>query len=437
MKKVLVLGAGLVAKPLVRYLLEHNFQLTVASRTLSKAEALIDNHPNGKAVKWTVDEKKKLDEMVENSDVAISLLPYIYHLEVAELCLKHKKHLITTSYVKPEMKALNSKAKEAGVLFLNEIGLDPGIDHMSAMRLIHYVQDKGGKVISFKSYCGALPAPEAADNPLKYKFGWSPRGVVLAGRNDAKFLWEGKEVYVKREDLFATTHEIEVEGVGKLEVYPNRDSISYIELYGLKGIKTMFRGTLRYPGWCSVWKVLSRMGYLELEEVETDNKTYLDLTAEILKTDKDSVKNTIKEKFEADNEVLSKLEWIGIFENKTIAKGKLPILDVLADLLVSKMSYKDGERDMTVLYHEVIGEYQDGKKEKLTSTLVDFGVFGKETSVARTVALPAAIATKLLLEGKIKITGVHIPVIPEIYNPVLDELENSGIVCKEKIMDEK
>ncbi len=433
MKKILVLGAGLVSKPLVRYLLEHNFEVIVASRTLSKAEALIENHPNGKAIQWVVEEKEKLDQMVKDSEVVISLLPYIYHLQVAQTALKHKKHLVTTSYVKPEMKALNEKAKSAGVLFLNEIGLDPGIDHMSAMRLIHHVQDKGGNVVSFKSYCGALPAPEAADNPLKYKFGWSPRGVVLAGRNDAKFLWDGKEVYVKREDLFATTHEIEVNGVGTLEVYPNRDSLSYIELYGLSGIKTMFRGTLRYPGWCAVWKVLSRMGYLELEEVDTENISYLELTAKILNTSKDNVRNVLKEKYEADDTVIEKLEWIGIFDTSPINKGKIAPLDVLTELLLSKMEYKPGERDMTVLHHQVIGEYPDGKKELLTSTLVDYGVFGEETSVARTVALPAAIATRLIVEGKIKTTGVHIPVIPEIYNPVLDELENIGIKCEEDI----
>jgi len=434
--KVLLLGAGLVSKPLVTYLLKNNFKVTVASRTVEKAEALIEGHPNGKAIRWVVEEEDKLKELVKENDIAISLLPYIYHLKVAKVCLEFNKHLVTTSYVKPEMKALDKEAKEKGLLFLNEIGLDPGIDHMSAMKLIHDIENKGGKVVSFESFCGALPAPEAADNPLKYKFSWSPRGVLLAGRNSAKYLKNGELVEVAPENLFDDHHPLEVKGVGQMEYYPNRDSVSYIDLYNLHGIETMFRGTIRFPGWSELWSVISKMNWLDLEERNTDEKSYKEFTAEISGLNSSNLKEEIVKKFFIENkpQILEKMEWMGLLSEEKINKGKIAPIDVLTDLLLSKMYYKKGERDMVILLHKIIGDF-NGKKKLYTSLMVDFGVEGVETSVAKTVALPAAIATRMILEGKINVTGVQIPVIPSIYEPVLNELENIGINFKEEVKD--
>ncbi len=408
---VLLLGAGLVSKPLVTYLLKHGFKVTVASRTVEKAEALIEGHPNGKAVKWVVEQEDKLKEMVKENDIAISLLPYIYHVKVAKICLEFKKHLVTTSYVKDEMKALDKEAKEKGLLFLNEVGLDPGIDHMSAMKLIHDIWKKGGKVESFESYCGALPAPEAADNPLKYKFSWSPRGVLLAGRNSAKYIKDGETINIEPDNLFDDHHNFYVKGVGEMEFYPNRDSVSYIDIYKLDGISTMFRGTIRYQGWSELMSVVSKAGWLSLDEVETTGKSYKDITAELTGLSKDNLENKILEKYNAQGktQIMEKIKWMGLLSEDKIDKGKITPIDILTELLLSKMYYKKGERDMVILNHKIIGKFDTGKK-LYTSLMIDYGVEGEETSVARTVALPAAIATRMILEDKIKIRGVHIPV---------------------------
>ncbi|MEO0115444.1 MAG: saccharopine dehydrogenase C-terminal domain-containing protein, partial [candidate division WOR-3 bacterium] len=244
-KKILVLGAGLVARPLVDYLLKQSdFFVTVASRTASKAEKLIASHPRGKALEVNVSEPTVLANLIVETDLVISLVPYTFHPIVAQACIQYKKPMITTSYVGDAMRSLDQEAKAAGIIILNEIGLDPGIDHMSAMKIIHRVKNRGGRVISFYSYCGGLPAPEANNNPFGYKFSWSPKGVLLAGKNSARYLKDGKEIFIPGPELFSHYWVVEIEGLGKFEAYPNRDSLPYIELYGLVGISSMCRGTL-------------------------------------------------------------------------------------------------------------------------------------------------------------------------------------------------
>jgi len=270
MKKILVLGAGLVSRPMVRYLLDvPDFEVIVASRTVSKAQELVGNHPRGKAVALNVDNDADLEKQVGAADLAVSLLPYTYHVKVAGYSLKYRKPLVTTSYVSDAMRALDERAKAAGVILLNEIGLDPGIDHMSAMKIIHAVQNAGGKVASFMSYCGGLPAPEANDNPLGYKFSWSPKGVVMAGRNDARYLKDGKEVFIPGPELFGNRWPLRVADGYEFEAYANRNSLPYIETYGLKGVRTMLRGTLRNPGWCETLKAIADLGVLKDDSVKT------------------------------------------------------------------------------------------------------------------------------------------------------------------------
>ncbi len=431
-KRVLILGAGLVSRPMVRYLLEHGFEVTVASRTVSRAEALIKGHPLGRAFPWTVDNQGALEMLVEWADVVVSLLPYAYHLQVAKTCLRHRKHLVTTSYVKPEMAALDEEARKKELIFLNEIGLDPGIDHMSAMRIMDGIRERGGRITSFRSYCGALPAPEAADNPLKYKFGWSPKGVLLAGRNSARYLEDGKEVKIPGEKLFTYHWPIEIEGVGTLEYYPNRDSLPYMKLYGIEDAKTMFRGTLRYPGWSRLWAVLSSAGFLTQEE-RPGKTSYLQYTASILGVSPSQVEDELRKTHGAGEEELMKIRWIGLLSEETIEEEKISPIDLLEKLLWSKMQYRRGERDMDVLLHEIEAEFPDGRREKHTSLLVDFGIYGQETSIAQTVSLPAAIGVRMILEGKISSRGVMIPVTREIYEPVLEELEDMGIKFREKV----
>ena len=437
MKKVLVLGAGLVSRPLVRYLLDHNIKVVVASRTVSKAEKLLDGHPNGEAKKFDiVNEPELLEKLIPEVDLAISLLPYIYHVKVAEACLKYKKDMVTTSYVSDAMQALDKIAKEENLLILNEIGVDPGIDHMSAMKIIHQVQNNKGKVTSFRSYCGGLPAPDANNKPFGYKFSWSPKGVLMAGKNSGKYLEDGKEVFIPGEELFDHHYTMNIDTVGELEAYPNRNSLPYIEKYGLEGINTMFRGTFRYKGWCKTLKKIAEMGLLKDEKMENlSGITFKEFTSRLTGIKPDNLKTDLASRLgvEEDSLVINNLEWLGLFGDHKLPEAHTP-LDILVAVMLEKLQYDKGERDMIVLYHEFMAEYPH-KKEKITSTLIDYGIPNGDSSMARTVSLPAAVATRFILEGKIKEKGVVIPVMPGIYEPVLEELERLDIVCKEKFFE--
>lgn len=433
-KEILVLGAGMVAKPLVDYLLaQPDFRVTVASRTVAKAEGLVAGRERGAARPLNVDDAEKLDADVAAADLVISLVPYVYHVAVAERCLARGKPLITTSYVSGAMRALDGRAREAGVLLLNEIGLDPGIDHMSAMRIIHGAQGKGGRVVSFQSYCGGLPAPEANTNPWGYKFSWSPRAVILASRNAARYLEGGREVNVPGEELFADYRLVHVPGAGEFECYPNRDSLPYVDTYGLGGVATMFRGTLRYAGWCETWLALSRLGFLDDRPQKVGGFTYRQFTARVLGVAAVDVRSAFAARagVTEDSALVGRLEWLGFFSDEQVPKAEATPMDVLAARLAEKCPYEEGERDMVVLHHEFGIDY-GGRGERVTSTLVAFGVPGGDSAMSRTVSLPAAIAARLILEGKIKLAGVQIPVVPEIYEPVLAELEALGIACVER-----
>lgn len=434
-KNVLVLGAGMVSRPLVRYLLDNDFNVVMASRTVSKAEKIINGHPNGKAISFNVSDENLLDKLVSESDVTVSLLPYMYHVKVAEVCIKHRKHLVTTSYVSDQMKKLDSPAKDARIILLNECGLDPGIDHMSAMRVIHNVEKKGGKIISFKSTTGALPSFEANNNPFGYKFSWSPRGVLLASKNSAKWLEQGIEVDVPGDKLFETYYLQDVEGVGTFENYPNRNSIPYKDIYGLKDAETVYRGTFRITGWCETIRNIVKLGWLNDKPLKDfSGKTYADLTRSLIKAKPEDGLEKATAEFLGIKEysaVIKRLKWLGLFDEIPLPEDRDNPLDYLNVLMLSKMKLGENERDMIVMHHEFIAEYSD-RKEYITSTLVEFGIPNGDSAVSRTVALPAAIAVKMILNNKINFTGVHIPVAPEIYNPILDELEGMGIKFTEK-----
>lgn len=439
MKRVLILGAGLVSRPHVNYLLDQpDFLVTVASRTVSKAEKLVGDHPRGKAISLNVKDDEKLEELVSENDLAVSLLPYTYHVKIAKLCMKYGKNMVTTSYVSDNMNALDSEAKAAGVLLLNEIGVDPGIDHMSAMRVIHNVKNNGGRIISFKSYCGGLPAPEANTNPWGYKFSWSPRGVVMAGKNPAKYIMNKKIVDVPGPKLFATNWKVDIPGFGELEAYPNRNSLPYKELYNIEDTETMFRGTLRYPGWCATMKKIVDLGLLDDEKVyDLRNLTYAEFMKNFVISSKyDDLKKDLASQWNIDvtSNPIYRVEWLGLLGDERIDLDKGTAMDVLCKILLDKLKYEPEERDLVVLHHEFVVEYPD-KKQNITSTMIDYGIPGGDSSMSRTVGLPAAIAVKLILKGVIKETGVHIPVKPEIYKPILEELKNQNISCKEKYQD--
>ena len=438
MKKVLILGAGLVAKPLVRYLLDQpNFEVEVASRTVSKAIKLIDNHPNGTAKELNLKNEEGLKNEVANADLVISMVPYAFHPKVAKYCIHYQKHMVTTSYVSEIMQNLDDEAKRAGILILNEIGLDPGIDHMEAMRIIHEVKEKGGEITSFTSYCGGLPAPEANTNPFGYKFSWSPIGVLLAGKNSAQYYKDGQQVFVPSENLFDDFKIIPIEGLGDFEGYPNRNSLPYIDLYNIGSTRTMLRGTLRNLGWCQTMKKIVDLGLLDEEKKDWTGMTYAGFLRHLLEEPDDTdLKKSLASRMGMDengvSDVIQRLEWLGLLDEKPLPMEKGSALDVLGALMLEKLQFEEGERDMIVLEHTFEASYPDGKKEKITSTLVDFGIPGGDSSMSRTVGLPAAIGTRLILEGKIQELGVHIPVIPTIYAPILEELKGMGIAFSEK-----
>jgi len=434
MKNVLVLGAGFVSRPLVKYLLERKYHLTVADIEIKNARKVTAGHSNSKAVEFSAENESALKQMIDESDLAISLLPPSFHPMVAAKCIELKTNMVTTSYVSPAMKELDKPARKAGVVIINECGVDPGIDHMSAMRVIDGVRAKGGHVESFMSYCGGLPAPDSNTNPFGYKFSWSPRGVLSAGMQDGRYKKDGEEIFVEGRELFDHNWIVDVPGFGKLEAYPNRDSLGYIDTYKLRYAKTIFRGTLRYQGWCRTLKALVDLNYLDDSKDYGDLNTFEDLTAELLNNrSSEDLKSAVANRLslQKNSRSLKNMEWLGLFSEEKIPRISGTPLDNIIEQMKKKMQYEESERDMIVLYHDFTAVNQDGSKKKITSTLIDYGEPNGNTSMARTVSLPSAVAAKMILEGRYDEPGVHIPVIPELYDPILNELEEIGIKCVE------
>ena len=433
---VTIFGAGFVVKPMVDYLAKNGFNIIIADKILSKAKDLAAPHPNATAYQFLVDDEKTMEEFIRKSDIVVSLLPADKHVSVALGCIKHKTNMVSTSYISPEMKELNDAARKAGIIILNEIGVDPGIDHMSAMKIFHDVEKNGGKITSFMSYCGGLPALEANTNPMGYKFSWSPKGVLRAARNDARYLLDGNIVKIEGKNLFQDYQIVEVDGCSTFEAYPNRDSLGYIEKYDLKHVSTMYRGTFRNISHCETWLILSKMGFF------TENTVYKKLDGTIREfiltkllglTPNDDIKKTIMDRFDlnASSVILRKFKWLGFFDNTAIPISSGAPIDVLTEIMLQKMPFKEGERDMLVLHHRFTAEYPD-KTQIITSTMIDHGIASGDSSMSRTVSLPAAIGVRLILENKILSKGVSMPILPEIYLPVLSELDNLGIRLEER-----
>lgn len=438
MKNILVLGAGLVCKPGVEYLLKQGFTVTVASRTVEKAGKIVRGFDNGRALQIMVEDQQALESMVRENDIIVSLLPWIHHLKVAQACLEYNKPMATTSYVSDEMRKLDDEVRRKNLLFLNEIGIDPGVDHMSAMRIIDDVHARGGKIRHFYSICGGLPAPEDNDNPFGYKFSWSPRGVVLASRNPARFLENGKVINVKGEDLFLNKRIETVEPLGEFEVYPNRDSTPYKEIYGLKDAQTVMRSTYRNIGWCDTFKKIVDLGLVsEAPTSYAKGTSYKKMMADLIGADEnDDIIARVAEKvgLDRDHFVIQNLEWLGLFSSDIVPDGESK-LDILSERLLEKLKYKDGEKDMLILRHRFVVENRDKTMQTITSTLIDYGIPHGDSAMARTVSLPLAVGVKLMAENKIGLTGVQIPIKKEIYAPVLDGIEAMGIKMVEKTIN--
>lgn len=442
MKRILVVGAGLSATSLIDYLLskseEHDWNVVVGDYDFNLAEQKINNHPRGIALHFDVFDVEQRNDAIREADIVVSMLPARMHVLLAEDCVIQGVNMITASYVSDEILALDEKAKEKGVLLLNEIGLDPGIDHLSAKKIIDNIHSKGGEINLFKSFCGGLVAPEYDDNPWNYKFTWNPRNVVLAGQGTAQFIRNNLYKYIPYNTLFKRVDNIEVLNEGKFEAYANRDSLSYRESYNLNEIPTMLRGTLRRPGFSKAWDVFVQLGMtddsFELSNVST--MTCREFINSFLEYDiVQSVENKVHDYLSLDKEVMDKLIWLGLFENKKIGLDRGTPAQVLQHILESKWSLKADDKDMIVMQH--LFEYNlGGKDHKLKSSLVLRGKDQSNTAMSMTVGLPVAIAAELILTDKINMSGVKIPIDKEIYLPVLEKLKEFGIdFVEEEIID--
>ena len=439
MRHILLIGAGRSSSSLINYLLNHasthDWTLTVADISEESARQKIGGHAGGRAIRFDIqNEKQRVDE-ISKSDIVISMLPAHLHLPVAEACVRWKKNLVTASYVSGEMQELDERAKQNGVILLNECGLDPGIDHMSAMKIISEIKKEGGEISSFRSYTGGLVAPESNDNPWGYKFTWNPRNVILAGQGTAKHIEENKYRYIPYHRLFIQTEQIHVDGMDSFDGYANRDSLAYRKIYGLENIPTMLRGTLRQKGFCKAWNVFVQLGLTDDSYVIEDaaHLSYRRLTESFLPPDL-KAKNPVERlaKFmneKEDSEVMQKIIWTGILDDRQIGLEKATPAQILQHLLEQKWKLRESDQDMIVMQHQF--EVRNLQFAKIVSTLVVKGDNATDTAMAKTVGLPLAIATKLILNGEIKIKGIQLPVHQEIYEPILNELKNFGIVFTE------
>jgi len=436
MKKILVIGSGRSSTSLIKYLLDNSdlekWTVTVVDFNLKLAESKIGNHPNGFSYQLDANDDVKRKEYIKSSDVVISMLPAHMHFKVLKDSVDCGVHVITPSYITDEIKTLNENALKNKVLVLNELGLDPGIDHMSAKKLIDQVKAKGGDVKGFESYTGGLVAPESDDNPWNYKFTWNPRNVVLAGQGgSAKFIKEGKYKYIPYHKLFRRTEIIDVPGYGKFEGYPNRDSLKYRSIYKLDDISTMYRGTLRKVGFCRAWNIFVQLGATDDSYIVegSENMTNREFINSFLKFNTyDSVELKLRHylRIEQDDYMWEKLAWLGIFEDKKIGLKDASPAQILQKILQEKWTLSPQDKDMIVMWHRVTYTLDKIEKE-LISHMAYIGKDSNITAMSDTVGLPLGIATKMLLNGSIKTRGVVLPLDKQIYDPILKELKQYGI----------
>jgi saccharopine dehydrogenase-like NADP-dependent oxidoreductase len=441
MKTILVLGAGRSSSSLISYLLSNadrnDWQVVVGDISEDAARTRIDGHARGKAIAFNIDAVEPSRKVIQQADVVISLMPAFLHPSVAKHCLEFGKHLLTASYVSEEMKAMDPEAKQKGLLFLNECGLDPGIDHMSAVQVINDIKKSGGILSSFESFTGGLIAPETdKENPWRYKFTWNPRNVVLAGQGTAKFLEEGHYKYIPYQHLFKRITPVSLDGYGNYEGYANRDSLKYIDTYGLTGIRTMLRGTLRNEGYCSSWNIFVQLGCCDdtYEMENVSQMTHRDFIDSFLDHGTSSnVEKKLINRFELDvnGAELTRLRWSGMFSDEKIGLAKGTPAQILEHILNKKWVLAPNDKDLVVMWHRFVFE-RGGKKFETQASLVAKGDDSINTAMAKTVGLPLAIAAKLLLQDKIKRRGVVVPIHEEIYEPVLTELKSLGIELTER-----
>jgi len=441
MKKILVVGAGRSASSLIKYLLEksesENVELTIADLAIDLAKQKTNNHHRAKAISLDIKNVSEREKAIEKADLVISMLPNSMHIEVAKDCIKFKKHLVTASYITDQMQYLDKQARANKLVFMNEIGLDPGIDHMSAMKTIDKIRANGGKILLFESFCGGLVAPESDDNQWNYKFTWNPRNVVLAGQGGAaKFIQEGKYKYIPYHKLFRRTEFLYVENYGRFEAYANRDSLKYRTIYELNDISTLYRGTIRRVGFSKAWNMFVQLGMTDdsyiMENSETMSyREFINSFLPFNMTDSVELKTRYQLGIEQDDMQWEKLVELDLFNpNKIVGLKNASPAQILEKILCENWKLNSKDKDMIVMYHK-FGYELNGEKKQIDSKMVTIGEDQTYTAMAKTVGLPVAIASLAILNGKIKTYGVQLPIKQEIYDPILEELKNFGIKFKE------
>lgn len=434
MKHIAVFGAGKSSGWLIEYLIAHlssnQWQLTVADSNAAAAAAHLSDCPSAQASCFNVEEKEPRQQLIRAADLVISLLPPHLHLLVATDCVALGKHLITASYIQPGIKLLEPQARDKGVLLLCEMGLDPGIDHMSAMKVLDRLRGQGARITGFRSYCGGLVAPSNDDNPWRYKISWNPRNIVLAGKQGARFIEDDREQQLAYPELFDPTRRVDIPGLGELSWYPNRDSLAYRDIYRLAEAHSLIRATLRYPCFCAGWRQLVALNFTSEElQYDTDGMSLQDFFREHFKRqglsmDDDRQLNNVLASSPGFD---AQLACLGLYDTTTfINQGICSAASVLQFALEKKLVLEPNQKDMVVMLHRIGYEWQ-GRSETISSCLILEGDSDTRTAMAKTVGLSLAIAAVLVLQGKISARGLHIPVLPEIYIPVLSALEQCGI----------
>ncbi len=442
MRNILIIGAGRSSSSLIKYLLDksstENLHITIGDLSVKNAEQKINNHPNASAIQLDVFNEEERKKAIQQSDIVISMLPAHLHIEVAKNCIEFEKHMVTASYVSKEMEALDDEAKSKGLIFMNEIGLDPGIDHMSAMDVIDRIRENGGEMLLFESFCGGLVAPESDTNLWNYKFTWNPRNVVLAGQGGAsKFIQEGSYKYIPYHKLFRRTEFLTINGSGQFEAYANRDSLKYRSIYGLEDIPTMYRGTVRKVGFSRAWNVFVQLGMTDDSyTIEgSEHMSYRDFTNSFLAySPSDSVELKFRSylKIDQDDIMWAKFLELDIFngQKRVELKNATPA-QILQKILMDSWTLQEDDKDMIVMHHKF--GYKDQKgKHQIESSMIIKGDDQTYTAMAKTVGLPVAMATLKILNGEITTPGVQLPINKEVYKPILKELEDYGINFVEK-----
>lgn len=441
MGRIGIIGAGKSASVLIEHLLtfaeKEDLQLQVFDRELGPAKEALSGSDRAEAVPFDVEDEGSLKKAVNGNDLLISMLPARFHYRIAQECVEQGKQLITPSYLTPEIEGLDEEARQKGVLIMNEMGVDPGIDHMSAMKGLDRIREKGYELTCLESFTGGLVAPDSDNNPWGYKFTWNPRNVVLAGQGGAvKFVQEGRFKYIPSYRIFKRAELIDIEGYGRFEGYANRDSLRYRDVYGLEGVPTVFRGTLRRPGFCRAWDVFVQLGATDDSYVMegSEEMTYRGFINSFLTYDPhDSVELKLMHYLgvDRDSEIMEKLYWLGVFEEKPVGLKDATPAQILQRILEEKWKLEEDDQDMIVMFHK-FGYRSGGREHEVRSSMVHIRDDARHTAMADAVGLPIGILARRMLKGEIELKGVHLPIEPSVYEPVLKELESYGISFQEE-----